>query len=128
MRQEQKPGLLSDCESAASAGLRMLSSVLIELASNVYIAGKSAAESAIVLSPRQYLSQLWEAAEPSYWVGSVNRGGEEKDSDVTMFTCILRKMDVTIGRNGSDGYGSDFRRWSVMAALYLQEGSLKKTA
>ncbi|GLT89399.1 hypothetical protein SLE2022_073800 [Rubroshorea leprosula] len=42
------------------------------------------------------------------------------------FTCILRKMDVTIGRNGSDGYGSDFRRWSVMAALYLQEGSLKK--
>lgn len=47
MRQEQKPGLLSDSESAASAGFRRLSSPLIELTSNEYIAGRSEAESAI---------------------------------------------------------------------------------
>lgn len=47
MRQEQKPGLFSDWESAASAGLRTDSSWLIELTSNVYKAGKSAAERAI---------------------------------------------------------------------------------
>ena len=47
MRQEQKPGLLSDWESADSAGLRTLSSPLIEFASNEYIAGRSEAESAM---------------------------------------------------------------------------------
>ncbi|GMP51301.1 hypothetical protein CsSME_00017581 [Camellia sinensis var. sinensis] len=47
MRQEQKPGLLSDCARAASAGLRNLSSPLSELASKLYIAGRSEAERAI---------------------------------------------------------------------------------
>lgn len=47
MRQEQKPGLLSDWESADSAGLRTFSSPLIEFASNEYIAGRSEAESAM---------------------------------------------------------------------------------
>lgn len=47
MRQEQNPGRLSDCESAASAGLRTLSSALSELVSSEYMAGRSEAESAI---------------------------------------------------------------------------------
>lgn len=49
MRQEQKPGLASDWESAASAGLRTLSSPLNELVSREYMAGRSDAESAIAL-------------------------------------------------------------------------------
>ena len=49
MRQEQKPGLLSDWASADSAGLRTLSSPLIEFVSNEYIAGRSEAESAIAI-------------------------------------------------------------------------------
>lgn len=49
MRQEQKPGLASDWESAASAGLRTLASLLNELDSNENMAGRSDAESAIAL-------------------------------------------------------------------------------
>jgi hypothetical protein len=47
IRQEQKPGLLSDRDRAASAGRRTVSSPLIELANSVYIAGKSEADNAI---------------------------------------------------------------------------------
>lgn len=50
IRQEQKPGLASDCESANSAGFRTLSSPLKELVSSEYMAGRSDAESAIAAS------------------------------------------------------------------------------
>lgn len=73
MRQEQKPGLLSDWESAASAGLRMLSSRLIELASSVYIAGKSEAESAIaVVNQRLLYSQSGSSTEKYTWTELVS--------------------------------------------------------
>lgn len=47
MRQEQKPGKLSDWERVDSAGFRKLSSPLSELARSVYIAGRSDTDSAI---------------------------------------------------------------------------------
>lgn len=50
IRHEQNPGLLSDCERAASAGLRKLWSPLSELESSEYIAGRSEAESAMISS------------------------------------------------------------------------------
>ena len=47
IKQEQKPGRLSDWESAVSAGLRTVWSPLRELASNWYIIGRSEADNAI---------------------------------------------------------------------------------
>lgn len=67
MRHEQKPGLASHWASADSAGFRMLSSLLIELASNEYIVGRSDAERAIsinVLSKRIYESRLRISKDP----------------------------------------------------------------
>lgn len=73
MRQEQKPGLLSNWESAASAGLRMLSSRLIELASSVYIAVKSEAESAIaVVNQRLLYTQSGTSKEKYTWTELVS--------------------------------------------------------
>lgn len=50
MRQEQKPGRVSDWARASSAGLRTFWSPLKEFPMSVYIVGKSEAESAIAYS------------------------------------------------------------------------------
>lgn len=53
-KQKQKPGRFSLCESAASAGLRRLSSPLSELDRSVYITGRSACVSAIANNTRNH--------------------------------------------------------------------------
>jgi len=52
-RQEQKPGRVSHCARAASAGRRAASSALSELTRTVYMVGTSLAESAISHHPKR---------------------------------------------------------------------------
>lgn len=58
-RQEQKPGRASHCARAFSAGRRAASSALSELTRTAYMAGTSAAESAIRHHRRRRVKERW---------------------------------------------------------------------
>lgn len=121
MRQEHKPGLLSDWESAASAGLRMLSSRLIELASSVYIAGKSEADSAIaVVNQRLLYSQSGSSTEKYTWTELVSWIGRVFLLMRMIFIIIIFFFPLCDKRL-HESWGFVIVWEFVMIAIYLKE-------
>jgi hypothetical protein len=85
-RQEQKPGRTSHCASAASAGRRVASSALSELARTVYMAGTSPAERAMLFADGgggrgpdgEAATECGGGGGGGNWAGMIGEGGRAR--------------------------------------------------